>query len=331
MALLVAKRLGVPAVLDVWQAHMVSMAASVWRRHAASQPVGVGSAAASTRGAGGSLGTGVATSALVSAASMPSFFVPDPALAVALGRVVPARRVALVPWGVHPMEATRPDIPWAGTMPASGGVVSIAVLIEADRPRQARDALVALALWARTWLGPGMDGGTGAAGAREMLVLMDADAAERAGVSRVGDELPELRGRVSLISSLEGRRELVLHADVLLVPGMASMTARGEGVPGGTSGTPGTTRHHSLVLDAMACGMLVVATQDAGAQHLVDGQTCVLVPPGEAWGDGLARALGALLADAPRAASLRASARAYVSANRSASGQVGAWLAALRE
>jgi glycosyltransferase involved in cell wall biosynthesis len=76
-----------------------------------------------------------------------------------------------------------------------------------------------------------------------------------------------------------------------------------------------------VVLEAMAQGKPVVATPVGGTPELVvDGETGVLVPPGDA--DALARALTELLADAPRAARMGEAGRARVLAEFSAAAMV---------
>jgi glycosyltransferase involved in cell wall biosynthesis len=76
-----------------------------------------------------------------------------------------------------------------------------------------------------------------------------------------------------------------------------------------------------VVLEAMAQGKPVVATPVGGTPELVvDGETGVLVPPGDA--DALARALTELLADPPRAARMGEAGRARVLAEFSAAAMV---------
>jgi glycosyltransferase involved in cell wall biosynthesis len=69
----------------------------------------------------------------------------------------------------------------------------------------------------------------------------------------------------------------------------------------------------TTLLQAMACARPVVVSRTraiADGYGLVDGENCVLVPPGDA--DALERAIGALLADPAGAAALGKRARAHV-------------------
>ncbi len=125
----------------------------------------------------------------------------------------------------------------------------------------------------------------------EMMIFIDSEAARRAGLWERADRLG-VRGRVSLIDAMEDRRDLVLRGDVIVHP-----DARGE--------------HRTLMLDAMASGMAVIASEDPFVSALIDGRTASLLPPGASaaqWGEVLA----ALLGDPDRARALGASARAYV-------------------
>ncbi len=139
----------------------------------------------------------------------------------------------------------------------------------------------------------------------EMMIFIDSEAARRAGLWERTERLG-IRGRVSLIDAMEDRRDLVLRGDVIVHP-----DARGE--------------HRTLLLDAMASGMAVLAGEDPFVSALIDGRTARLLPPGASaaqWGD----ALDTLLADPERAKALGASARAYVREKHRVSAQVAAVL-----
>jgi hypothetical protein len=111
--------------------------------------------------------------------------------------------------------------------------------------------------------------------------------------------------RLSLIEDLEARRDVLLHGDLLILP-----DAKGE--------------QRTIVLEAMACGMLVVALADPLASTLIADQTARLVdrPEPRAW----AVAVESLLTDRESASRLAASARAFVRRERRASDHVRAVL-----
>ena len=107
----------------------------------------------------------------------------------------------------------------------------------------------------------------------EVVVFMDAVAARRARVWTHAKRLG-LLGRLSLIDDIEHRRDLALRADILVQP-----EAVGE--------------QRSVLLDAMAAGMVVVAAADAGVAWLVDGETAWLVTDHtpRSWANVVARAI----------------------------------------
>ncbi len=145
-----------------------------------------------------------------------------------------------------------------------------------------------------------------------LLIFVDAQLARRAGLWKRARDL-KILGRVSLIQDLEGRRELALRADLLLHP-----EARGE--------------RRTMLLDAMAVGVPVVAASDPAADELIDNRTAKLVrePTADAWHDAIAH----LIDDPGAARELGASARAHVREHHRASTQAAAvidayeWLAA---
>ncbi|MCC6659474.1 MAG: glycosyltransferase [Phycisphaerales bacterium] len=131
----------------------------------------------------------------------------------------------------------------------------------------------------------------------DFMVLADAEMAERAGLARIARRL-SLTDRFTLVPEVEARRELILAADMLLLP-----EAAGD--------------HRSLTLDAMASGALVVAMEDPLVSYLIDGRTARLVakPDPDLW----AAALASLLDRRDRAAALADSARDYVRQHHRAS------------
>jgi hypothetical protein len=140
----------------------------------------------------------------------------------------------------------------------------------------------------------------------DFVAFMDARAAQRARVWPLAHSLG-LLDRLSLIEELEGRRDLVLLGDMLVHPDHG-----GE--------------QRSIVLDAMAAGMVVVAAADPAVSVLADGLTARLVrtpdPHGEAW----AAAISGLLADRTTARTMARMAHDHVAKERKASAHVRAVL-----
>ncbi|MEZ6242922.1 MAG: glycosyltransferase [Phycisphaerales bacterium] len=136
---------------------------------------------------------------------------------------------------------------------------------------------------------------------KDALLFVDSDAATRLGVWKRAARLG-IRERVSLIARLEDRRDLVLRADVIVHP-----DARGE--------------QRSLLLDAMASSMVVVATEDRAVGALVDGQTARLVPSGATPGMW-AETLTNVLENREAARALGVSARAFARSKHRVSAHV---------
>ncbi len=131
----------------------------------------------------------------------------------------------------------------------------------------------------------------------ETRVFCDAHAARRADLWPIARRL-KLLSNLSLIEDLESRRDLLLAGDILLYP-----EAAGE--------------QRSVLLDAMASGVLVVAARDPSVPLLIDDTTARLVDPktANAW----QVALHDLLADPEGSCRLAASARAHIEKHRKAS------------
>ena len=124
----------------------------------------------------------------------------------------------------------------------------------------------------------------------EVMIFLDAEAA-RASASWAVCRRVGVLDRVSLIPEFEARRELVLRGDLLVLP-----DSRGE--------------HRSIILDAMAVGMAVVAARDDLVEWFVDGRTALLVSKADA---GLWSAVvSSLLREPDRARTLGQSAHAFV-------------------
>ncbi len=134
----------------------------------------------------------------------------------------------------------------------------------------------------------------------ELIAFADAAAVRAADAWPVVRKLGLLE-RLTLIPDMEARRELALRGDILIQP-----EAKGE--------------NRSIVLDAMAHGMLVIAAADPMSSVLVDSRTARLVdkPLGERW----AAALNWALDDPQQARALALAGREHVRLNRRASSHV---------
>lgn len=107
----------------------------------------------------------------------------------------------------------------------------------------------------------------------ELIIFCDAQAARRAELHRLARKLGIL-DRLSLIDELEGRRDLVVEGDILIQP-----EASGEA--------------RTVTLDAMAHGMIVVATPDPAVTALSRPDLAHLVPRQDSasWAAAIQRAL----------------------------------------
>jgi hypothetical protein len=135
----------------------------------------------------------------------------------------------------------------------------------------------------------------------EVMIFADAGAARAAEVWPLVRRLG-LADRLTLAPDMEALRRLTLSGDILVIP-----------EPSG--------EHRSLVLEAMASGLAVVAAADPMVSHLADRRTARLVAGADAglW-EGTLRDV---LDDAPAARSLAASARQYVGENHRVTAHVG--------
>lgn len=129
-----------------------------------------------------------------------------------------------------------------------------------------------------------------------LMIFADTRAVRNAETWRLARSLNVL-DRLSLIENLEARRDVLLQGDLLVLP-----DAKGE--------------QRTIVLEAMAGGMLVVALADPLASTLLPNQTARLVerPDPREW----AAAVEGLLTDRDAATALASSARAIVRRERRA-------------
>ncbi|MCC6678831.1 MAG: glycosyltransferase [Phycisphaerales bacterium] len=134
----------------------------------------------------------------------------------------------------------------------------------------------------------------------DLMIFMDPLPSRATPIARLARDLG-LRRHLSMIEGLENRRDLLLQGDLLIQP-----ESGGE--------------QRSIVLDAMASGLVVVAAQDPLISTLIDGVTAYLVKRADAgaWG----AALRGVLERPELARSLVTSARQWVRQHRRASDHV---------
>jgi glycosyltransferase involved in cell wall biosynthesis len=140
----------------------------------------------------------------------------------------------------------------------------------------------------------------------DLLLFCDALAARRCDIWSLARNLGILHS-LSLIEELESRRDLLLYGDILVQP-----EAHGE--------------QRSILLEAMASGMVVVAGADPMVSVLQDGRTARLVatPTASEW----AGVLRDTVLNPDKARTLAGWAREYIKTNRRASDHVRAVMAA---
>lgn len=109
--------------------------------------------------------------------------------------------------------------------------------------------------------------------------------------------------RLSVIADMETRRDLILQTDLLLLPDVA-----GEA--------------RSIILDAMASGVVVIADASTTSDAIIDGRTALTVASrtGEHW----ARAIASVLGDADTHATIRNEAHRMILTERRVHTQVSA-------
>jgi hypothetical protein len=139
---------------------------------------------------------------------------------------------------------------------------------------------------------------------RDLMVFIDSRVVRRGDLWPVCKRLGLLPS-ISLIEDIEARRDLLTQADLLIVP-----EARGE--------------NHSVVLEAMAAPMAVVALADPAVGSLIDGKSARLVKriDSNEWASVIREMLG----DPEGTNRLAQSAREFVRAERGAFKQIKAVL-----
>lgn len=202
---------------------------------------------------------------------------PDPAIDRALRQSGTSPRLAC--WGVHAGDPPRPKL--------APGRAPTAVLVGAGNdPRGMRSALQGLADCVRRH--------------PELLLFVDALAARRADLYALASSL-NITANLSFIEEIESRRDLLVHADLLVL-----CEALGE--------------QRTVVLDAMAHSMIVVAIEDRMSDCLREGVTAKLIktPAAAQW----SMALLAALEDVAASRRLGETAREFVVRERKASDHV---------
>jgi len=167
------------------------------------------------------------------------------------------KRVELAPWGVHVTESPR-------RVRKEKDPISIMFVLSGERAGrtalgalQARAALEGIAQFAR--------------GGREVLAFVEASAAEGFPLTKWAAELG-LAGAITIIEGLESRRDLLVQADVLLVP-----QSLGE--------------HRTLLLDALSAQMGVLMLADPFVEAADEAHGVRILPDSKpvAWSEALAR------------------------------------------
>ncbi len=183
----------------------------------------------------------------------PVLFAPDPTIEKALLAESPGASVRLCKWGVHVPSTERAVL-------KPGRAVAVMIVGTGRNTRAFVSAIEGLAAMIRE--------------DADLHIFCDALAARRSGVWATARRLGILE-RVSLIEELEGRRDMLLHGDILVLP-----EALGE--------------QRSIALDAMGHGMIVVAAADPMVSALIDGRTARLVSQPETgeWASVLRTVIG---------------------------------------
>lgn len=230
-----------------------------------------------------------------------TLLLPDPEMFRSFTRLHKQVRAEEVDWGVHASgEPTQ-----ARLSALNRSAPSVALLAEcADMPRL-EAALAGLA----AAVSAGAPGVSDAGPLADLLVFVDADRVRSSRLWRSARR-HGLLDRLSIVPRAEARREPILHLDALLVP-------------------EPTGRFRSIVLDAMARGVPVVAAPDPSISILSDPAIARLVqtPSAAAWSEGVRAAL----CDPDEREKITRSAREFVRSRRSASAHVAAVIRAYTE
>jgi hypothetical protein len=206
------------------------------------------------------------------AASLPGLWLaPDHAMTLAVERLARRWPVRTSRWGVHV-----PPLPPAAN--ADTPIEALCILASGNEPHSIMNLYTALARVTTDREGP--------------MLFMNSDAVERAPALWKHVGALGLLPRLTLVPTMESRRDLVLKTDALIVP-----ECHGE--------------HRSLVLEAMAAGITLISRTDRLIDAASDLALARLVdePTDSAW----AGALSWLLTNPADARALGRAARHHVS------------------
>ncbi len=205
----------------------------------------------------------------------PVLLAPDQAIASRLEEAGAQGRVRVTRWGVHAASAPRPILRRDRT-------IGVVFMISGRDPRASRAAL----LGAKRLLEHDPDA----------VLIAEAEAAHKTGLWAEAGDASMLRN-LSLIDRLEQGRDLLMRADMLLVPEV-------------------TGEHRSMLLSAMGSGMLVAAVPDPDIDAVgCEGVLRLQAQTEEAW----AGLFDGVLRDPDNAERQAASGWSYVRQQRRAS------------
>jgi len=220
----------------------------------------------------------------------PDFITSEQSIATMLQSRSRAAKVHIAPWWVLAPPAPRPPFP--GDRP-----LAVAILCDTGQPRVVLPAIRGLL--------------EATAGKPEVMIMACVDPGPRRHESALWAAARRLNllDRFSISPNMESRREPILEMDLLMLPEAHGL-------------------QRTIVLEAMAAGMPVIASADANHRVLIEGQTALLAPSGthQAWTEVTRRVVG----EPASSPSLAQSAHEWVRANRPAARHVSGVLNAYR-
>lgn len=208
------------------------------------------------------------------------FLCPDEGMDHRLASATPWVSRRLAPWGAHAVAER-------GSWPKRAGALSVLMLGTGDDLASCRAALDGLARLRAT--------------APNLLIFLDAALVRMSTALWKHAERLKLLDALSVIEDTESRRELSLQVDAMLVP---------ERLP----------EHRTILLDAMAHGVLVLAREGCPMGALRRDETAVLMERGDA--EEWERALHGFVLEPGKAAALAERAARFVREHRLASAHV---------